>query len=327
MKLLFQLLIGIASIQNSHASFPGHTIETETHIEKRAYPLEVAGPLGVWPDARITYCFENDEARTNLAHVIPKAFDIWLAAGLNKAFKLEQGTDEECNGDDADDTLLVKYNNQRKLNTINGRIQSKGMKWRSWTTLDPVDGFATGKGVANVAHELGHAFGLGHEHQRPSLWAKNLGGDALDGNEKLHFKCENLADYASAQANSENMDSICTSAKNARERKFSALDILPNKFGEELKSDPIDWKSIMIYGSDANGKDDGNGGRAVVLTKKNGDTFGYNTAPSQKDIDAVHTLYQDSLPVLKKKSSTLFWKKGSKFRDMFSKENKQTSCD
>ncbi|KAJ5608127.1 hypothetical protein N7537_004746 [Penicillium hordei] len=97
----------------------------------------------------------------------------------------------------------------------------------------------------------------------------------------------------------------------ARKPPFSALDILADDDGKELSSDPVDWNSIMIYGSEAGGKEDGNGGREVVMTKKDGTTFGYNTVPSQKDIDAVHTIYQDSLPVLKKKSSTLFWKKAS----------------
>jgi hypothetical protein len=121
-----------------------------------------------------------------------------------------------------------------------------------------------------------------------------------------------LADSASAKAAGKDIDQLCTSADVARNHKFSALDILADDDGKELSSDPVDWNSIMIYGSEAGGKEDGNGGREVVMTKKDGTTFGYNIVPSQKDIDAVHTIYQDSLPVLKKKSSTLFWKKGSK---------------
>jgi len=323
MRLFFELLIGTSFVQNARGSFPGHMVEPETHLAKRAYPLDspVAGP---WPGAKIIYCFDGDEARTHLQSVIPRAFKLWLAADLNPAFKMEEGKDDYCTAANKASYLTVMYNNQQKLSTIQGHIYSSNPEHASTTNLDPSDGFATGSGVANVAHELGHAFGFGHEHQRPSLWSADFGGNAAPGREQLLFNCENLLDYAAFQAKGANMASLCKSVQAARNVKFSALDMIADYSGKEVRTDPVDWKSIMIYGSKAGGKTV-NGDRAITLTKKDGSTFDYNTVPSKTDIEAVHDYYMDELPTPEKKKSKLLWKDGNKFKGLFSKLNKGSS--
>lgn len=329
MRLLFSLLIGVCLTRRALSFLPGNTEESNRLFEKRAYPIPTTGFAQPWPNAKITYCFDTADdgaAKKNLESVIPKAFDLWLNAGLNPAFTMEEGSDDYCRNTNAGKVLTIKYNNQNKLSTVQGWFDLGG--YTSTSLLDPSDDFATGSGVANIAHELGHAWGLGHEHQRPSLWTEALGGTGRTAT--LLFNCENLADYdtfkASQEAAGKTMDTICTSARAARTVKFSALDMIADDGGTERVGDPVDWDSIMIYASTAGGKSDANGNRANTLLKADGSTFGYNKYPSQKDIEALHTLYQDELPTATKKSFKPSWMKGSKWKGMWNKMNKDDSC-
>lgn len=80
------------------------------------------------------------------------------------------------------------------------------MVFETWeTTAGQPETFA--ELAAAIAHELGHVFGLFHEHQRP---------DAAD---HLTFHCENLFGFATVKATIESkVNSKFPTGSNAEER-------------------------------------------------------------------------------------------------------------
>ncbi|PSN74024.1 hypothetical protein BS50DRAFT_615004 [Corynespora cassiicola Philippines] len=102
--------------------------------------------------------------------------------------------------------------------------------------------------VATIAHEMGHLFGLGHEHQRP------------DRDRYVSFNCTKLPDYPSMEASlarlndGVSMERLCEDSEISRRYEFSV--------GQYVKEDPLsvayrhlwdmdfDFDSIMIYSSE-----------------------------------------------------------------------------
>lgn len=299
-----------------------------THLMKRGYPLEDR-IHSVWPKGKIIYCFDpndNGQAKRYLKSVIPKAFKLWQNAGLSNKFTMELGKDSYCNTANRQSYLLVKYNSNHELSTTPGyRTLVDGPT----TNLDPSDDFASGSGVSNIAHELGHAWGLLHEQQRTGLWTKEYGGNAATN--MFDFTCENLADYEKVEAKlkekGEDMTTSCHYMTVAKNNGFSAFNFLPDVSGiDRGPAGQVDWDSIMIYASVAGAKTV-NGQRTNTYVKaSDGSTFGYNKYPSQGDIDALNFLYGLELTDPEKNAPVPLWKDGSKWKGIFNRKNQQTEC-
>lgn len=170
--------------------------------------------------------------------------------------------------------------------------------------------------VANYAHELGHAWGLHHEHQNPYFWESAYGNQNGDIFGASNFNCQNLKDYATVQAKvqakidadpsglgevlyGKDFQLVCTSRAKAKDYKFSAYDYLPIPLGELLVPDSsttnVDWESLMIYPSGGGGSGDAQAGgpdnRLPILHQPNGDPIAIHLNPSAGDVAGLQTLY------------------------------------
>lgn len=149
---------------------------------------------------------------------------------------------------------------------------------------------------ANLAHEIGHMFGLVHEHQNPWFWGQN--GDAV-----FKLNCENLADYAAARKKhgKDAMDRLCSEYSEAARAEFSAYDFLPIQKGTKGKDmlmspSDVDWDSIMLYSSQVGGKGSGPT-RAEVLMRVDGtrtQPIPPNLRPSLQDVEGLIEIYSEA---------------------------------
>jgi hypothetical protein len=287
---------------------PIHHESNGTH-HKRAYRIEETHSRVLWENGRITYCFADDTARDRVGPLIPNAWETWLVQGANKKLDLKVGTTEFCQPANRQKYLLVKYNSQRRLRTSLGRVRTENQG--SEMDIDPSDGIGMGsEAVYNVAHELGHAWGFLHEHQRPSLWTPDYGGTAQQNT--FTFTCQNLKDYSEFQAekSADEMRRLCHYYMAASRARFSAMDFLPDIAGQGGGiPGQVDWDSIMLYGSTAGGSTV-NGHRLTTLAKADGSTFGYNEYPSQQDVAKLNEMYARALGT-KKATAKMYWKKAS----------------
>jgi hypothetical protein len=119
---------------------------------------------------------------------------------------------------------------------------------------------------SNYAHELGHAWGLWHEHQNPNFWKgvdAAQDGEVFGPDNNNNWNCANLIDYASFASSTQqfqqaygnrlvDIDTLCKSAALAGAKGFSAAEYLPLAIGAGIPgnngkgSDSVDWTSIMI---------------------------------------------------------------------------------
>lgn len=312
----------------------GRENETFT-LEKRGLTFEPR-PTGarVWPDATIKYCFENDVAKQRLLYDLEAARDLWYASGLpEEKFKLVEVSQAECQSNRAN-VLLISYNSQGTLATTPGLQPLDATNPNSrGPTMRLSDSTSVGmlEVIPNYAHEMGHAWGLLHEHQNPYFWTQPYVGNFA---QIFDFNCQNLKDYAEVFGrNTDPTDQreLCTDREFASNRKFSASEYLPyraNVIGPRpfMATDAdVDWESIMLYPSGAGAlgtASPGNDQRLPILVRhSDGSPIGINLKPSLKDVEALKTLYAVDWPVtrpaLVNEPSN---PKSSKFRNIFRRQ-------
>ena len=148
----------------------------------------------------------------------------------------------------------------------------------SWGTKDA---------ATNLAHELGHAFGLIHEHQK---WSAHH-PDTVNGRNYalVKFNCKNLKDYQPRVT----PDEQCTIQGKASAAGFSAQDFLPyDSFSTNGQSTDFDWSSIMLYSSFAGAKNPNSKKiEDATLLDYNNVIIKPNMEPSKADAGAIKLLY------------------------------------
>lgn len=244
----------------------------------------------LWKDGEVKYKYKKESDQTKLADTLDEAMNTWYCAGLDSdKFKLTLITDDEAKKMDRSDWLEISYV-EGSLSTTPGCPTGGEPKSRLGLSTDI--GFRDP--VANIAHEIGHMFGLLHEHQNPLFWG-TAGSGAV-----FKLNCENLADYSSkTRFKSDNKKKeMCSNYQAAADAKFSAADILPILSGTQsehaLSADEndVDWQSIMLYSSAVGGKGKGSD-RAHVLVKADGSEIPTrpNMRPSKKDVEGLVAIY------------------------------------
>ena len=263
--------------------------------------------IHLWPDKTISYCFESAATKTRLFDDLIGARNKWKNSGLPDDFGWREVTAAECQSN-RENVLLIRYQ-EGDMATTPGKVPlGPGVDGPSMTLTDDETKGLLNK-VSNYAHEMGHAWGLYHEHQNPHFWPSLFG---LGHN----FNCQNLKDYEIVQARiqaridsdpsgmaeitlGDHREKVCTDRAIAQLYRFSASDYLPFHEFEvrPMTTDPsqIDYDSIMIYPSGAGGlgtaQPGGPDNRRPILTKADGSPIPINLNPSPRDVAGLVELY------------------------------------
>lgn len=295
-----------------------------------------SNPTYLWPDKTLTYCFDSESSRDKIQEGFNVAIKLWEAAGLSgQVYKYVQLSDigSACtNNPNRDKILVISHNTDGIHSTSPGRRpldanypEFKGPTMRLSQNVD----VGQLNQNANWAHEIGHAWGLFHEHQNPRFWGVPYGTSTSDifAGEVFgaRFDCSALKDYdkvmaaidakhgSSGQAAQIKVD-VCTKHGAAEEWDFSASDWLPITTNILFTSGipehnagygSVDWASIMMYPSGAGGKgtarartgpgDTNYDQRQPVLLRNDGTPIGTNAVPSALDVLGIRHLYEGNL--------------------------------
>ncbi|KAL8790426.1 MAG: hypothetical protein Q9213_000578 [Squamulea squamosa] len=302
--------------------------ETST-LEKRYFIIQPQGTYRVWPNAEIRYCFDSDQSKQRLLYNLQAAMARWYAAGLPEArFKLTEVSASECKNKRSE-VLLISYNTEGVLSTTPGLppLDANDPEYKGPTmTLSDSTSIGMLEIIANYAHELGHAWGLLHEHQDPTYWSMPYSTQGIGS--QWTFQCQNLKDYAevAARLSPDDMTEACQSRTKAAAEKFSASQYLPllgGGRGEGVGSSP-DMESIMLYPSGAGALGDaspGNDQRQAILLNNDGSRVPINLQPSRRDVEGILKLYNTDWgttnPVLIDQPSS---SKSARFKALFKRK-------
>ncbi|KAI9158366.1 hypothetical protein HJFPF1_06360 [Paramyrothecium foliicola] len=285
-----------------------------------------------WPDKKIKYCYADPTAKQKLRGSLEEAMQTTWGALRDLGFSYEEVDLAKCDKDRINH-LKVHYNDKGMFSTSVGK-QPVDEKWNRENPDNQVHGpsmhLSTKEDVgmldvvANVAHELGHAWGLYHEHQNPNFWATDFDdqfpsgpNDApwsqYNGNDVRfrpnQFNCRALSDYDEALQRAQELAAgggeyadiartFCSIQAHASKVKFSAKDWLPLSHGVPVIADAtFDPRSIMLYPSGAGGNRGANtaDGRQNVLTLAGGAQMTPNVVPSGQDVERLRVLYSTNI--------------------------------
>ncbi|KAI4911220.1 hypothetical protein J4E85_011358 [Alternaria conjuncta] len=307
------------------------TLNSTSTLVKRAMSIKSSpgdnSVARIWPNKEIRWCFEEPPS-PSFRGQWETALKSWPGL-LRHDFTYKEVDDDVCKSESERSSVLhVRYNNRGVLKSTNGipAIDAAADKSDPDTILGPYtmlsdkEGVGQGDVVANMAHEIGHIWGLHHEHQIPYYWEKSLEHTFDQWNfpeenpgrvkrfQTNGFICSNLKDYddiyggleAKVNAATGNvkkdlqadLDRLCKSRVVASTYKFSAVEWLPLEHTANLVIDSdFDPKSIMLYPSNAGGKGGFGDDREDVMKYSDDTVIPPRWWPSPMDYERLIKLY------------------------------------
>ncbi|PWY71577.1 hypothetical protein BO94DRAFT_476532 [Aspergillus sclerotioniger CBS 115572] len=253
----------------------------------------------LWPESTIPLCYDSDETRDIFHDILWAAMRLWYAAGLPESFRLLEINRLSCIHNPWE-SVYVEHTRDLLASAIGVPIISMdGTSHYPELSKPTLQVFIDRKNmewtIKAIAHELGHTFGLLHEHQDQSYW------DVHGTDRVFKFNCKNLRDFEEVTGGltTEEIwgdDGICRDMHTAESYGFSAAEWLPedgskaySSHGWWANSDMVDWESLMIYPSYGDSIDED---KLPVLSRKyDGWTWDSNWSPSIGDVAALKTLY------------------------------------
>ncbi|GAB7360190.1 hypothetical protein MBLNU230_g7952t1 [Neophaeotheca triangularis] len=246
---LFLRLLPILNIPTQTQALTPH----EQSLAAQAYAIDPLDPSDrePWPNNGAIYWCENDSNDYQTAHeLIESAYQIWAQAGLGPATPDSPSllyAGEPCERIEKREPWLFANVLQVEIDWVGGEMSADvgfvlgGRNRLVLAGVGPGVKAVVPKEVA-VAHELGHLWGLHHQHQRPEIWDKEL----------IALNASNLRYYDDFKRRGHNMSLISHERGAAVEAGYQEpLELLPF---EHCDHDPpsntsVDWNSIMLYGS------------------------------------------------------------------------------
>ncbi|KAI9045459.1 uncharacterized protein KD926_008886 [Aspergillus affinis] len=326
----------------------GHPLwEFSTKI-KRAVPFDLNQEITTtWPAGSVIYCWESQEARDLLRYHFLQALNLWYAAGLpEERFQFHEVPIEDCIRDRRNTLIIYHQPGSLEFSTTVGKYVGPN----SELLPGPIAYFndqrdPNGKKIGTntlpekIAHEIGHIYGLYHEHQAPFFWR---------GSPVFKVNCQNIEgfDECTARLTFDQIwgeNGVCHNRHAALEADcvHIAQSLPINELYHYIphpergrdrapQYEDVDWNSIMLYHSYVATKRDQAEVTQITLRKVQGGTNGMNfrinikRAPSQGDVQALIQLYDASA---QRRLSRLYHDPRSEYHTAFQNLQNFQVCD
>ncbi|KAE8352806.1 hypothetical protein BDV28DRAFT_134417 [Aspergillus coremiiformis] len=254
-----------------------------------------------WPFQTIRYCYKNEHSKEKLAQFVRAGMQLWYAAGVPEVFRFVEHSKQRCDQEPQNYLHISGDSENEVLATTVGKTPSEAEP-RPVMELNFRANEDFNWKTETVAHEIGHAWGLFHEHQDPSLW--HFAPRGQPDRSLVLFYCENVIGYEKLlklvpiATQLYRSNGPCRNRERAYDVDFMGAQMLPlqEPYQSPLTAWPqdedINWNSIMIYGSRSFGQRDERGLPKVTLLRKQGhQLIPEPTVPNLGDVEGLLHLY------------------------------------